>query len=143
MGAEQTSYWSLDRENGIEKSYCCYYASGRDFARFGKLYLDSGKWNGQQIVSAEWVQQSIRPADLLDEDGKKNDRYGYCWWITEHEGHYVYYMRGILGQYVICVPDKDLIVVRTGHKRGDKRNDQPLDLYEYIDVAFDKIESLK
>lgn len=140
IGAEHTAYWSLDRENGIEKSYCCYYASGRDFARFGKLYMNGGKWNGTQIVSEEWVRKSITPAELLDENGEKNNRYGYCWWMAEHKGSKVYYMRGILGQYVICVPDSELLIVRTGHKRGEKRNDQPLDMYEYIDIAQQLIQ---
>ncbi|MBX7094291.1 MAG: beta-lactamase family protein [Flavobacteriales bacterium] len=143
IGAENLAYWSLDAEDGIEKSYCCFYAAGRDFARFGKLYLHQGEWNGTQIVSSEWVKKSTEPADLLDTDGSKNDRYGYCWWITEYNGKKVFYMRGILGQYVICVPDDNVIIVRTGHKRGDKRNDQPLDLFDYLNAGYEMIESIQ
>lgn len=135
IGAENIAYWSLDAEDGLEKSYCCYYATARDFARFGKLYLHHGIWHGDTIVSPEWVQKSISPADLLDEDGSKLKRYGYSWWMTDHKGEAVYYMRGILGQYVICMPESEIVIVRTGHKRGEKRGDQPLDIYDYMNIA--------
>jgi CubicO group peptidase (beta-lactamase class C family) len=138
IGAENESYWSLDKEDGLEKSYCCFYATSRDFARFGKLYMHDGKWNDHQVVSSEWVKKSITPAKLIDEDGKKElKKYGYCWWMFDYKGHHVYYMRGILGQYVFCLPDMEMIIVRTGHKRGDKdENDFPSDIYLYMDIAI-------
>ena len=137
-GAESDSYWSLDDEEGMEKSFCCFYATTRDFARFGKLYMNNGKWNGRQIVSEEWVRKSITPADLLDEDGKtKLNRYGYSWWMMDYKDHHVFYMRGILGQYVLCIPDLEMIIVRTGHQRGEKDNsDTPSDIYLYLDIAY-------
>jgi CubicO group peptidase (beta-lactamase class C family) len=137
VGAEYPAYWSLDKEDGIEKSYCCLYASGRDFARIGSLYMHNGNWKGEQIVSENWVSESLEPAELMDEYGEKNDRYGYQWWITTHEGRKVFYMRGILGQYVICFPDEELIIVRTGHKRGLKEKDTPVDIHQYINIALE------
>ncbi|MFN3341270.1 MAG: serine hydrolase domain-containing protein [Flavobacteriales bacterium] len=142
IGAEQPAYWSLDKEGGLEKSYCCLYATGRDFARLGKLYMHAGAWNGKRIVSSDWVQQSITPAELIDEDGSKNQRYGYQWWITQYEGKKVFYMRGILGQYVICYPEEDLIIVRTGHKRGRKQNDTPVEIDDYIRIAKEVTNAL-
>ncbi|HRE95690.1 MAG TPA: serine hydrolase, partial [Flavobacteriales bacterium] len=141
-GAEQPAYWSLDKEGGLEKSYCCLYATGRDFARLGKLYMHEGTWNEKRIVSSEWVKQSITPAELIDEDGSKNQRYGYQWWITQYEGKKVFYMRGILGQYVICYPEEDLIIVRTGHKRGRKQNDTPVEIDDYIRIAKEVTKAL-
>jgi CubicO group peptidase (beta-lactamase class C family) len=140
IGAENTAYWSLDHEDGTEKAYCCMYSTGRDFARFGKLYMHHGNWNGTQIVPEEWVKTSLTPAPLMDEDGKPNERYGYCWWMVKHKDMPCFYMRGILGQYVICIPEKELIIVRTGHKRGEKQGDQPLDIFTYMNIAERLIE---
>src|ERR1019366_1366632 len=47
IGAKNIAYWSLDHQNGTEKASCCFNSNARDFARIGKLYLDSGKWNGK------------------------------------------------------------------------------------------------
>ena len=55
LHAMHTAEWSLDKENGREKSYCCFYSNARDFARFGSLYLHDGKMFGRQIVSAYYV----------------------------------------------------------------------------------------
>jgi CubicO group peptidase (beta-lactamase class C family) len=137
VGAEDTAYWSLDTKNGTEKAYCCLYATSRDFGRLGKLMLHHGMWNGEQVIDSAYVAQSVVPANLKTTEGDKNDRYGYCWWITNHKGKKVFYARGIKGQYVICIPSENMVVVRTGHKRGAKRaDDQPMDLFTMIDIAL-------
>ena len=139
IGAKNSAYWGLDHEDGMEKAYCCFNSNARDFARLGKLYLDTGKYNGKQLIPADYVLSSIKPADLIDEDGIKNDKYGYAWWlIPNYKGHNIFYARGILGQYIVCIPDKKMIVVRLGKKR-EKRldNRHPIDLYYYIDAALE------
>jgi CubicO group peptidase (beta-lactamase class C family) len=137
MGAEQPAFWSLDTENGMEKVSCCWYATARDFARFAKLYMNKGNWNGEQILDSSYIQESIQLADLKDVDGKANDKYGYQWWIMKHKGHDIFYCRGIRGQYIFAVPDSNLIVVRTGHKRGDKKGEElPSDIFVYLDIAL-------
>lgn len=139
LGAKNAASWSLDHADGMEKAYCCFNSNAPDFARIGELYLDSGKWNGTQIINADYVAKSIAPADLKDVDGKQIDNYGYAWWlIPEYRGHRIFYARGILGQYIICIPDKKMVVVRLGKKREKRHgNDHPLDLYYYIDAALD------
>ena len=140
IGASHNALWSLDKKNGHEKAYCCFNSNARDFARFGKLFLDSGKWNGKQIISTDYVLKSITPANLVDEKGKQNMKYGYQWWlIPEYKGHHIFYMRGILGQYVLCIPDKNMIVVRLGHKREQKVSEQgyPMDVVNYLDAALE------
>ena len=112
MGAEHPAYWSLDKKGGMEKAYCCFNSNARDFARLGKLYLDSGKWNGKQIVPKDYVLASTTP--------KVTDGYGYNWWITHVEKRYVvFYTAGLFGQYVYVVPDKHMIVVRLGKLQTD------------------------
>lgn len=140
IGAKNSAFWSLDHKDGVEKSYCCFNSNAPDFARLGKLYLDSGKWNGTPIVSAEYAVNSVQPADLLDENGKKNEKYGYSWWLMpDYKGHRIFYARGILGQYVVCIPDKDMVVVRLGSKREKKVGDEdhPRDVFYYIDAALE------
>lgn len=140
IGAKNSAFWSLDHKDGIEKSYCCFNSNAPDFARLGKLYLDSGKWNGTPIVSAEYAVNSVKPAELMDDTGKKNEKYGYSWWLLpDYKGHRIFYARGILGQYIVCIPDKDMIVVRLGNKREKKvaGEDHPRDLFYYIDAALE------
>jgi CubicO group peptidase (beta-lactamase class C family) len=139
MGAENAAYWSLDDKGGMEKSYCCFNSNARDFARFGKLYLDSGRWNGEQLVPQDFVLHSIVPADLLKKDGTKNNKYGYSWWLMpNYKGHRVFYARGILGQYIIVLPNEKLIIVRLGKKRvSNSGDDHPQDLTWYIDAALE------
>ena len=145
MGARMPAFWSLDHKDGLEKAYCCFNSNARDFARFGQLYLDSGRWHGKQLVSENWVRQSVKLAGLVDDDGKANLRYGYSWWILpEYKGHSIFYARGIKGQYIIVIPDQKMVVVRLGQKREvEKRNDHPVDLFDYIDAALDLCSSVK
>jgi CubicO group peptidase (beta-lactamase class C family) len=138
IGAENDALWSLDREGGDEKSFSAFYATARDFARIGKLYLDSGRVRGEQIVPEDYVLASIQPANLIDEDfNKPNDRYGYSWWLCNYKNHEVFYARGINGQYVICIPDYDVIVVRLGKQRIDSPGEKhPKDFFQYLEATF-------
>jgi CubicO group peptidase (beta-lactamase class C family) len=118
LGANNDAQWSLDKKEGEEKAYCCIYSNARDFARIGELYLHHGNWNGKQIISEDYVNNSIKPADLKDDEGNNIDHYGYAWWLINVKGHKVFYARGILGQYVFVIPDKKMVAVRLGNKRG-------------------------
>lgn len=139
IGAKNPAYWSLDVENGHEKASCCFNSNARDFARLGQLYLQGGKWNGKQLVDSIFVQESIKPATYLaDEEGKQIDKYGYQWWTLVHKGLEVYYARGILGQYIFVIPQKNAVVVRLGHKRHKvKDDDHPQDVKKYLDFALE------
>lgn len=133
MGMENDALWQIDHPtDGIEKAYCCIASNARDFARFGKLYLQNGTWNGQQILSSEFVQKSIEPR-FAD-----STQYGYGWWLENYKNQAVYYMRGHLGQFVIVLPESDIIIVRLGHLKGLQTEENPHseDLYIYIDEAL-------
>lgn len=135
--AQHAAQWSLDKKDGLEKAYCCFYSNARDFARFGKLYLNHGAWNSVQVLDSAYVQQSTTANMLPDkETGKPTEIYGYQWWLTKNNDEKVFYMRGILGQYVIVVPGRNLIIVRLGHKRStdanNKANDYPVFIEEVM-----------
>lgn len=97
--------------NYVGSSYA--WASTRDWARFGQLYLDKGAWNGEQLFDPEWVDYITTPT--IHSDGK----YGAHFWLNA-EGKYpdvpkdLFSCNGYQGQYVFMIPSKDLVVVRTG-----------------------------
>ena len=115
LGAEHPALWSTDHEKGNEKAYCCFNSNTRDFARIGKLMLDSGKWNGTAIIDSTYYQNSIKACGIKDESGNSCDYYGYQWWIDPLHPE-IFYARGILGQYIINIPSKKIIIVRLGKR---------------------------
>lgn len=135
LGAEHTAWWGKDTENGDFKGFCCLYATARDFARIGQLWLDSGAWHGRRIIPQEYWQASISPA-ALDDKGSPNRRYGYYWWLMEVDGRPLYYCRGFHGQYVVVIPHERTIMVRTGMKWEEKNElGHPKDVMTYIGIA--------
>ena len=120
------------------------WASARDWARLGLLYLRDGVWDGQRILPAGWVDftRSVAPAE-------NNGTYGAQFWICAepaagqypllHPGIDAFEMNGNAGQFVVIVPDRDLVVVRLGEMHAStwpQLNDQIGALIE----AFPKTE---
>jgi CubicO group peptidase (beta-lactamase class C family) len=133
LKATDDALWMLDHENGLEKAYCCFNSNALDFARFGHLYLNDGRWKGQQIVDSSYVATSLK-ASL-------NEQYGYSWWLYNTEYKYpVFCMSGINGQYVINIPELNLVAVRLGHKEEKKFEDQPKDLIFYIEKIIEQYD---
>lgn len=120
LGAKNDALWSVDKKNGMEKAYCCFNTNARDFSRIGLLYLHNGEFNGRRIVSEGYVKKSIEPILLKDEDGFTVDYYGYSWWLATVDGMKIFYARGILGQFIIVIPDKNMVIVRLGKKKADR-----------------------
>lgn len=137
MGASEAS-WSLDHTNGIEKAYCCIYATAKDFARLGSLYLHNGNWKGIQLIDSSYIQQSISASHLLDPNSElPTNLYGFQWWIVDdYKGISAFYMRGILGQNVVVIPSMNIVIVRMGHKRGNKIGMHYSEMYALLDDAL-------
>ena len=133
LGAAHPALWSLDKKLGHEKAYCCFNTNALDFARLGQLMLDSGNWKGTQIIDSSYWKQSITPCAIPDEDNLPCDYYGYQWWIDPDKQE-VFYAHGILGQFIIVIPSKKMVVVRLG-KTGDG-NGTPDIASSLIDWAF-------
>ena len=138
IGAKHPALWNIDKKDGDEKGFCCINSNARDFARLGKLYMHNGNWNGLQIIDSSYAKEATSVVDLLDENGNKNINYGYQFWMTSYKDMHIYYARGLLGQYVICIPEKDMIIVRLGRNFGaileDMHHD---DFYAFIDAALE------
>jgi CubicO group peptidase (beta-lactamase class C family) len=149
--AESDAFWSLDKKNGAEKAFCCLYSTTRDFARIGKLLNNRGKWNTTQVIPSDYFDELVANPKMDTEEGVPNTRYGLHIWTYNSKGHPVYYCRGIKGQYIISIPDEQLIIVRTGNKRAPNveaailkhgntpENQQkighPEDLFKYIEMG--------
>ena len=89
--------------------------SARDMARFGRLFLNGGKWQGRQIIPEEWVRESTRSQTYNAEDAPD---YGYLWWVSSEYGQPYYEANGLGGQYIFVVPEMDLVTVMTGWDSG-------------------------
>jgi|TARA_R110000737_G_scaffold342281_1_gene366997 CubicO group peptidase (beta-lactamase class C family) len=117
IGTQSDAFWSLDKDNGAAKAFCCLYATARDFGRLGKLILNNGNWEGKQIVPESFIEEMVSSRAPVTKDGLKNTCYAMHIWTYNDGEDDVFYCRGILGQYIAVIPAKNLVFVRLGHKR--------------------------
>jgi CubicO group peptidase (beta-lactamase class C family) len=98
----------VDTEGGL-------YLSAQDLARIGYLFLHHGKWNGKQVVSEKWVEQSIRPTvkDINPTNTRDDSGYGYQWWVPSVKP-FIFACNGYGGQFLMVAPEYDLVVVFNG-----------------------------
>lgn len=85
------AFWTVDND-GTEVAMCCLNAQLRDYTRFGLLYLNDGERDGEQVVPAEWIEESTTPQSPHEEPGGSNEsfgafEYGYKWWIPDGSDH--------------------------------------------------------
>jgi CubicO group peptidase (beta-lactamase class C family) len=135
MGMEADGSWSLDStENGFEKMESGVNARARDFARFGMLFAEEGNWEGRQLISRGWVEESTRADTSTD----PSQDYQYFWWVNTPEGEsYHFSARGNYGQYIYVAPEKDLVIVRLGKEEGEQGYDYWIYLFEELATKFD------
>ncbi|MGO8948223.1 MAG: serine hydrolase domain-containing protein [Ktedonobacterales bacterium] len=123
MGMEYPASWSLDSTaDGFEKTNSALNARAIDFARFGLLYLNQGYWNGQQIISKNWVAASTMPDPSDHRPFKENliwkqagGYYKYHWWgLNNPNGTYDYLAWGKQNQIIYVSPSTNTVVVRLG-----------------------------
>lgn len=144
MGMEFDATWNLDsEETETVKAFCCLNARARDYARFGVMYLNGGRANGQQVVPESWVNATFNydypknrfrynkhlwtskkfrtVSDTTDVDGlfvlnpRKRQKPGE-YHLIQQGGAVV--AQGILGQTVYMRPEDDLVIVRLGKRNG-------------------------
>lgn len=115
LGVERYQWQRL--RSGI---ICCHgdiYIRPRDLAKFGTLFLNEGSWNGEQIISAEWVRRSFEEYIPLPQVYWA-DGYGYLWWMRSLQAngrtYESYKAMGWGGQEIFIFPEQDMVVVFTG-----------------------------
>lgn len=76
LGMEYQATWNTDsRRHNTVKAFCCINAAARDYAKFGRLYLHRGKWNGRQLIAEQWVHSSVSADSMQRWEGYHNQ-----WW---------------------------------------------------------------
>lgn len=115
LGMEFDARWSTDKHNRI-KPYCCLQAAARDYAKLGRLYLNKGEWQGRQLLSREWVEQSIA------RDTTAGGTFGYhnSWYIGL-AGYEDFIAIGLYRQHLYVHPGKNIIMVSLNRKPKGKR----------------------
>lgn len=145
IGAESEAYWIVDN-TGMEFAIGGLNATARDYAKIGQLFLDSGRWQGRQVVPEEWVLASVTPDAPHVMPGKRSnalrkDGYGFQWWIPygrEDE----FNAQGIYGQFIYIDPDKDMVIVKLSSNYHFKKDstgyfhDHEIALYRKIAEQF-------
>lgn len=117
LGMEQNAEWSVD-DNGMEKTYCCIHSNARDFAKLGQLFLDDGKVGDTQILNLDFINLMRTPTE------KSKKIYGMGLWINHDNPIKHYYFLGLQGQYIIMIPEHDMVIVRTGSYNNNPKNDR-------------------
>ncbi len=137
LGMEYPGYFVLD-DDGMELALGGLNASLRDYAKFGYLYLNGGRLDGRQVVSEQWVRDSVTPDAPHLVPGEDNPLsttpwgYGYQWWIpTDPDGEFM--AVGIRNQFIYVYPRKNLVIVKNtaNHRYNDDR-----ERYKGIDLAL-------
>ena len=132
VGMEFSGSWSLDSEtSGFEKMEAGVNARAIDFARFGRLYLEQGNLDGEQVIPAEWVAESTGVDPSTQSDAYYPDEFGqtifnslegyykYMWYgYFRDGGEYDFAAEGDHGQFIYVSPHKNLIIVRNGVEYG-------------------------
>jgi CubicO group peptidase (beta-lactamase class C family) len=151
----QTQDWKRDAQHkGGDKTKSKYLAyhmwfSTRDMARIGYLMLCNGKWNGKQIIPAEWVKltTSIITSYKEEMDNKtaiNHFAYGYLWWVWDepnNKGVYegAYTAIGAYGQFITVIPKLDIVVaLKTNHSYGSETSTR-----HYLKILHEFVISLR
>jgi CubicO group peptidase (beta-lactamase class C family) len=113
LGMESDGYWMKD-DNDMEMAFAGLNVTARDYAKLGELYRLKGNWQGKQIVSAQWIHESVTPdaPHVMPNVHKEFPLgYGYQWWIpASNEGEYS--AIGVYNQFIYVNPSRDLVIVK-------------------------------
>jgi CubicO group peptidase (beta-lactamase class C family) len=114
IGMEFDASWSLDRVGGVEKAFCCLNARARDYAKFGRLFLNRGNWQGRQIIPESWITASSAsdPASVF--------WYNNQWWLPKeapNDPTTDFTALGVLGQFIYISPNKNMIIVKLSNDK--------------------------
>jgi CubicO group peptidase (beta-lactamase class C family) len=118
LGTDSFDWWE-QFENGVFEAAGGLKMTPRDMVKIGVTFLNSGIWNGEQIISEQWVEKSATP--YADNEGidvpgtdKRNVGYSYTWWTKEYPESDMFYAGGWGGQNIFVFPELNVVVVTTG-----------------------------
>lgn len=128
--------WNFKPDASSAETFCQVYLTSRDMAKFGLLYLNKGLYNGKQVVSKEWVEESLTKHSVV-----QGVNYGYLWWLKYLDVNGVRYngkaAQGNGGQKIYIWEEQNMVTVITG---GNYNAQSPSDelIQKYILPAFNK-----
>lgn len=105
INACNDAIWTTDKR-GNDKTFCCMGATALDYAKFGRLYMNNGNWNGTQVVPESWVNQTLS----RDTTNGSGISYNYNWHIGE-KAYGDYMADGMYKQHIYVHPEKKVIIV--------------------------------
>lgn len=142
LGTRRNASWSLDRQGGHEKAYCCFNATARDLAKVGLMMNNDGVYQGDTLIDPDYIRAMRKPANLKTSTGNEVDFFGKSLWLLpEIRGYEAFYARGLHGQYIISIPEKELLIVRLGHLQSDSDGAHPLDAMLMVEEAIEWAEN--
>ena len=110
IGAQYLATWNIDHKGGYEKSYCCFNAAARDYAKLGQLMLNGGSVNGVQVIDPAWLTRLTTPVEPMS-IGTKGDHWGYGAFVW-HPFPDTNLMLGLHDQFVFMVPNSKTVIVK-------------------------------
>lgn len=121
IGAEYDAFWNVDHVGGQEKTFCCFNAAARDYARVGEMLLNPAgiQINNKEIISPSWMKRLTNPATTLDH----NWGYGAQVW---HPFPGTTMLLGLHGQYVYTDPNYQVVIVKLSDEPIDNGNNEEL-----------------
>jgi CubicO group peptidase (beta-lactamase class C family) len=112
LGMEHDGSWNVDsKKHKRELASAGLNGVPRDFAKFGQLYINKGKWNGQRIIDEEWVN-TIASADTMNKYGGYKNQ----WWSRTNQRTGAFSAIGFLNQYIYINPKNNVVIVRIGRR---------------------------
>ena len=127
LGMESPALWALDREGGDEKAFCCVSARARDFARLGRLFVESGRVNGRQVVPADWAERRVM-SGIRTHDGYLHRQ---LWWEPPGDDG-DFYAYGHNGQYLYVNPGSRVVIV----KFSETERQDPVPMFRAISASL-------
>lgn len=128
--------WNFKPDKSSAETFCQVYLTPRDMVKFGLLYLNNGNWNDRQIISKEWIDQSLKKHSVV-----QGVNYGYLWWnkYLDADGvrYYSYAAQGNGGQKIYIFQELNMVIVITG---GNYNTQSPSDelIRKHILPSFNK-----
>lgn len=133
VGAQDSAFWNVDHVGGLEKTFCCFNATARDWARVGQLILDNGasKVGSANLINANWMARLEQPMTTLDHGWG----YGAQIW---HPFAGTMMMLGLHGQYIFINPSTHTAIVKLSDEPTDSGNHEVLTADVLRDIAVSK-----
>jgi len=137
LGITQLDWWTDER--GYFTGGMGLYLRPRDMLKIGELFLRRGMWNGSTVVSSQWVAEATAAHVSTANVVWCGPEYGYSWWVGQGQGHAFSFANGYAGQFILVVPELDLVIVATSGWRGHTWSSAGTQWMGVMDVIVNRV----